>query len=156
MTWIAKDLLNTEYPMNQDDMDDGGWPASDLRSWLRFSVIDLFPETLSSNIREVKKYSYSLTNSATITSSDTIWIPSGREIFGEYNSYEDEGPEYTAAFPTNASRQKARNGVSQSWWSLRSTSLSHDGTFLYVDDEGFRQTGNYGDDDKGVAIGFCL
>ena len=46
--------------MNEEDTNEGGWPASDMRAWLRDSILPLFPETVRSNIREVKKYSGAL------------------------------------------------------------------------------------------------
>ncbi len=159
MTWIAKDLLNTKHFMNEEYTNEGGWPASDMRAWLRDSILPLFPETVRSNIREVKKYSYSYSDNGTISSSDTIWIPSGREMFGADNAFEDEGPEYLTAFPDDASRQKQRIGVSvPSWWWLRSAS-GNGGL-----DDGFnnvRYDGSYGFnfiayDDGGVVVGFCF
>ena len=159
MTWIAKDLLNTEHFMNEEDTNEGGWPASDMRAWLRDSILPLFPETVRSNIREVKKYSYSYSDNGTISSSDTIWIPSGREMFGADNAYEDEGPEYLTAFPDDASRQKQHIGVSEPsrWW-LRSASNYSDYFFSNVYSDGslwydFTARANY---DNGVVVGFCF
>ena len=157
MTWIAKDLLNTEHFMNEEDTNEGGWPASDMRAWLRDSILPLFPETVRSNIREVKKYSYSYSDNGTISSSDTIWIPSRREMFGADNAFEDEGPEYLTAFPDDASRQKQHIGVSEPsrWW-LRSASLGSAGDFNLVTYDGFDWIGNGALIVYGVVVGFCF
>ena len=157
MTWIAKDLLNTEHFMNEEDTNEGGWPASDMRAWLRDSILPLFPETVRSNIREVKKYSNSYSDKGTISSSDTIWIPSSREMFGADNAYEDEGPEYLTAFPDHASRQKQHIGVSEPsrWW-LRSASDSYDSIFYYVAFGGSYWYGNSANNAYGVVVGFCF
>ena len=156
MTWIAKDLLNTEHFMNEEDTNEGGWPASDMRAWLRDSILPLFPETVRSNIREVKKYSYSYSDNGTISSSDTIWIPSGREMFGADNAFEDEGPEYLTAFPDDASRQKQHIGVSEpSMWWLRSASNIDDYSFrvVYVGSFWYSTDAN---SVHGVVVGFCF
>ena len=157
MTWIAKDLLNTEHFMNEEYTNEGGWPASDMRAWLRDSILPLFPETVRSNIREVKKYSYSYSDNGTISSSDTIWIPSGREMFGADNAYEDEGPEYLTAFPDHASRQKQHIGVSEPsrWW-LRSASNYSDYFFSNVYSDGSLWYDNRANYDDGVVVGFCF
>ena len=157
MTWIAKDLLNTEYFMNGEDTNEGGWPASDMRAWLRDSILPLFPETVRSNIREVKKYSNSYSDKGTISSSDTIWIPSRREMFGADNAYEDEGPEYLTAFPDHASRQKQHIGVSEPsrWW-LRSASDTNDDLFNYVYNDGSIWNDYDANSVNGVVVGFCF
>ena len=157
MTWIAKDLLNTEHFMNEEYTNEGGWPASDMRAWLRDSILPLFPETVRSNIREVKKYSNSYSDKGTISSSDTIWIPSRREMFGADNAYEDEGPEYLTAFPDDASRQKQNIGVSEPsrWW-LRSASYFTDTTFYSVYIGGSRWYNYSAFNVCGVVVGFCF
>ena len=157
MTWIAKDLLNTEHFMNEEFTNEGGWPASDMRAWLRDSILPLFPETVRSNIREVKKYSNSYSDKGTISSSDTIWIPSRREMFGADNAYEDEGPEYLTAFPDDASRKKQHIGVSEPsrWW-LRSASKSNDNRFNSVNDDGSNWNDGNASSDVGVVVGFCF
>ena len=157
MTWIAKDLLNTKHVMNNEWTNKGGWPASDLRAWLRESILLLFPETVRSNIREVKKYSYSYSDNGTISSSDTIWIPSGREMFGADNAYEDEGPEYLTAFPDDASRQKQHIGVSEpSRWRLRSASYTIDTNFTLVTINGSSWSTTSARSEGGVVVGFCF
>ena len=155
MTWIAKNLLNTEHVMNEEATNFGGWPASDMRAWLQDSILPLFPDTVRSNIKEVKKYSYSYSDKGTISSSDKIWIPSRREVFGEDNSYEDSGPEYLTAFSDAASRIK-RRADEPYWWWLRSASIDLNGSFRNVRSDGSAWHVNSADSVYGVAVGFCL
>ena len=128
-----------------------------MRAWLRDSILPLFPETVRSNIREVKKYSYSYSDKGTISSSDTIWIPSRREMFGADDSREDRGPEYLTAFPDDASRKKQHVGVSEpsGWW-LRSASKSNDNRFNSVNDDGSNWNDGDASSDVGVVVGFCF
>jgi hypothetical protein len=160
MTWIAKDLLDTEHAMNDNNSNEGGWPASDMRTWLRESILPMFPETVCSNIKEVKKYSYSSSDNETISSSDTIWIPSGREIFGEDDTREDEGPEYVKAFPHSAARRKYHIRASEpSWWWLRSASITifdNSDCFDRVTGTGLEMSSTSASIEDGVAIGFCF
>ena len=136
---------------------EGGWPASDMRTWLQESILPLFPENLRSNITEVKKYSYSYSDNGTISSEDTIWIPSVREVFGEDDRSEDDGPEYLTAYTGYESRRKRRiaNSEIKRWW-LRSTSDNGDGTFRYVFDSGTGWGYEGACYNIGVVIGFCL
>ena len=157
MTWIAKNLLNTEHVMNEEYTNEGGWPASDMRAWLQKSILPLFPKAVRSNISEVKKYSYSYSDQGTISSVDTIWIPSRRELLGANNALEDKGTEYLTAFPDHASRQKQHIGVSEPsrWW-LRSASINCDNFFYYVNSDGSIWDDHYAHDVHGVAVGFCF
>ena len=155
MTWIAKNLLNTEHAMNEEITNEGGWPASDMCVWLQDSILPLFPDTVRSNIKEVKKYSYSYSDEGTISSSDKIWIPSSREVFGEDNSDEDSGPEYLTAFSDAASRIKRRAGEPYWWW-LRTASDDYDYYFNCVYYGGSARSDDYAIFVSGVAVGFCL
>ncbi len=154
MTWIAKDLLNTEHCINKDNKSyNYEWEKSDMRAWLQESILPLFPDDVRSNIKEVTKYSFDR-DLKTIPSTDTIWIPSYREVFvGAYNE-EDNGPDYASVFSNNESRVKYKTGTSSTsgWW-LRSayghsqyTMVSWEGDIHYVDSAA----------EYGVAIGFCL
>ena len=155
MTWIAKNLLNTEHVMNEKATNFGGWPASDMRAWLQDSILPMIPDTVRSNIKEVKKYSYSYSDEGTISSSDKIWIPSSREVFGENNSNEDSGPEYLTAFSDAASRIKRRAGE-PCWWWLRSATNFYDDDidFVYIDGSDWYNI--FASYVNGVAVGFCL
>jgi hypothetical protein len=157
MTWIAKNLLNTEHVMNEERTNAGGWPASDMRVWLRESIFPMFPETVRLNICEVKKYTTNSGTGGLISSLDTIWIPSRREMFGADNAYEDEGPEYLTAFPDDASRKKQHIGVSEPsrWW-LRSASSYDDGSFYIVNYDGSSWYNYDFLNVNGVVVGFCF
>jgi hypothetical protein len=155
MTWIARNLLNSEHAMNEKNTNSGGWPASDMRAWLQDSILPMFPDTVHSNIKEVKKYSYSRSDSGTISSLDKIWIPSHREVYGAKDYHEDTGPEYLTAFPGYAARRKRRAGVISWWWLRTANSLKYD-CFYSVEGNGSAEYGNLTDSEGGVAIGFCL
>lgn len=152
MTWIAKDLLEERHVMNTGLSTEGGWPVTDMRYWLRKMVLPLFPEQIASNILEVKKYSYSDSDGETISSVDSIWIPSRSEIFGD--KYENEGVVYNDAYPDDSSRQKRHLGAhGAAWWWLRSANTNY--YFWGVTSHGanYYDSANF---EGGVVIGFCL
>ncbi len=152
MTWIAKNLnthtiLAKGHKMNEKGMNYGGWPDSDMRVWLRGSVLPLLPDPIRSNIKEVKKYSY--TDRGTFSSVDTIWIPSRREIYGPEEADEDAGADYTAAFPDNESRKEF------AWGWLRSASKGSEWFFYQINRDGLSAPAE-SQYEHSVYIGFCF
>ena len=154
MTWIAKDLLISRHVMNAEYTSKGGWPASDMRAWLQNSILPLVPDPVRSEIKEVKKYSYSYTGIGTVSSADRIWIPSHREIFGANYRYENRGPEYLEAFPDKSSRTR-KNGDDYYFWWLRSAYASSESQFCSVGGNGSAYISGAGTN-GGVCVGFCL
>ena len=155
MTWIAKDLLITKHVMNKENTSEGGWPASDMRAWLEDSVLPLFPDTVRLNIKEVKKYSRSNSNNGTISSSDKIWIPSHREVFGADDSNEDSGPEYLTACSGLDWEKKQLAGEPDGWW-LRTAIYDENDRFFCVNSYGYYYCPDGAGSRHGVAVGFCL
>lgn len=166
MTWIAEDLLNTEHVMNTEDTIEGGWPESDLREWLNTSIYEMVPDEVRTEIKEVKKYSMSyIPVRETVSSSDTLWIPSCREIFGAEGGREDKGAEYSYAFPDENSWKRYHiNSTQETYWFLRSANLLNNGTKGFI--EGtmgspvhtpYRLYQCFSSNEKlGIVIGFCL
>lgn len=150
MTWIAKGFLKAHFQMNFKASNEGGWPSTSMRLWLQKSIMPLFPVEVKVNLKEVIKYSYSYSDKGTITSSDTIWIPSMREMFGTDHTDEDRGPIYTEAFPDAGSRAKG------AYWMLRSATNYDDYCFWSVDSNGESFPGDTCSENYGIVIGFCL
>lgn len=160
MTWIADELLKSDYSMNNRITSFGGWEESRLRYDLQNNVLPLMAPEISSKVREVKKNSYDYIQEKAVETNDTIWIPSVREVMYADQSdfvekyFEEEGVAYTIAFPDEASRKRSRDGETKAWWWwLRSTVFST--YFYFVSTSG--SCGNYGaEHEGGVVIGFCL
>jgi len=157
MTWIMKELFTT-HNMNSTSTNANGWPATAMRSWLRGTILPLFPEVVRNNIVEVTKTYYNYTTKTTLSTPDTIWIPSLREIFNGSGGYteEDSGVTYVSAskFNNDTNRKKYLNGSAYYWWS-RSASSGYSSRFVCVRSSG----GAYysrANDTSGVAPGFCL
>ena len=163
MTWVADELLKSEHNMNSERTNKGGWEASEMRAWLRETVLPLMPEEVRNNIREVTKYSYSYEEHKGVVSKDTIWIPSVREVFPAGHSNwkdvcrEKEGVSYTSVLTDNKSRERSRDGESgASWWWLRSASSSYSNDFDYVSSDGGNFYSSYAGSEGGVVVGFCF
>ena len=167
ITWIAQQSLEprrmnpelqsvTDEFGNSDCMEGtgsiGGWENSELRSWLKEYVKPLIPSTVRDAIKPVTKYSLIRVNRQNFypdelnnaASTDDIWIPSAREIFGWRERKETMGPYY--------SNFSSQNSI---WW-LRSAGSSFKGTgFCYVS---YSRIEDEADSEslKPVIIGFCL
>lgn len=153
ITWLAKSL-SFEFPMNFENVTEGGWADCECRKFLSDTIYGQIPETVRNKIVAVDKtYTATSSSSSTATVSDKLWIPSAREIYGG-SSYENTGINYTDFFTGNSVRIK-HNGLltnnASSWW-LRSVGSST--TFRCVYDSG-SINGNIASNFNGVALGFC-
>lgn len=137
ITWIGEKLLATTRRMNPALAGDtgnrtigtgtiGGWGESEMRSWLKSTIKPLIPSEVRSRIVEVSKATYIYNSDETTTknaiTTDDVWIPSYREIFGG-TSIESEGIYYSVVFNSAEMRKKMKvNGSSALFWWLRSAS----------------------------------
>lgn len=135
----------------------GGWDKSEMRTYLRGTIKPLIPSAVRSAIVEVTKYSRSYNTAGTlvndVTTTDDVWIPSYREMFG---NGETQGPAYSSVFPDAASRMKYKTGASSAsvWW-LRSAGHNNSHSFYTVTTSGSNYYyGAY--NSRGIALGFCL
>lgn len=162
ITWISKQLLNTNHRMNPTKQSGtsgtgalGGWEACEMSSYLINTIKPLLPSEVRNALKTVKKYSKIYNTSGTavnnVVSNDDIWIPSAHEV--NFTGHETSGVTYSSAFPDNASRIKHKVGGSAAWWWLRSADVST--SFRVVNDGGsssYHTAGNSG----GVAVGFVI
>ena len=150
ITWLCKSILTT-HNMNSSNVTTGGWPATAMRSWLLSDVMTTLPTVVQNNIKTVDKTYYDYGSSSTATSTDTIWIPSYREVFGG-TSMEGSGAVYSSLFTGSAARVKYNSSGSASTWWLRSASSGY--SFYVVYSGGSYNNGTAGSS-SGVVFGFC-
>ena len=154
ITWISVGILETRA-MNATNTASGGWADSAMRTYMRETLFPKIESTVRLNIKEVSKtYRSKTPTDSTLTVSDTVWIPSSREVSGG-TSYEESGVDYTIVFNSPASRIKKMGaigiGATSTWW-LRS---AYDTTrFRYVDGSGGEGRYNAGGT-YGLVLGFC-
>lgn len=156
LVFVAKELLVTDSKMNSTNTNAGGYPATDvMKPYLNDTILPLIPEAVRQHIKPVSKTSYDKTSGGDLTSTEKLWIPSGREIFGG-SSYEQSGPVYNSIYTDANSRKKMVYGASSAtlWW-LRSAYSDYNSGFRVVLNSGI-VSGNGASGSFGVCLGFCL
>ena len=161
ITWIAKELLATEYRWNPRRVtnDDGtyqegtgtigGWEKCEMRTYLKETIKPLIPEVVRNSIKEVTKIQTAYDTagkSFSQTSIEDVWLPASSEMF-------DSSSPYKTMFPDNNSRQKSKVGdTSSSMWILRNAVYYNNVGMVYEDgsDSSGSVSGSYC-----VAVGFC-
>jgi hypothetical protein len=114
------------------------------------------PEVLQNNIKEVTKtYRTKSPTDTTLSATDTLWIPSYKEVGFTSTSYvESEGVVYSDVFKSNAARIKCNaSGPASGWW-LRSASDT--GYFRMVSNYGSYEGNSVANSSRGLVFGFCL
>ena len=150
ITWISKGMFTT-HRMNATAVTTDGWAATEMRTWLRDTILPTLDSTIQANIKTVTKTYKDVTTSSTLSLSDTVWIPSGREIFGG-TTYEDSGCDYTGYFNSATRRIKYNTSGSASGWWLRSANSA---TNFYNVNSGGNSHNSSANGAYGVALGFC-
>lgn len=155
-TWVITGLYYIAHTMNPSSTSSGGWSSSGMRSWLSETVFPLLPSELQGAIKEVRKYSDTYENGAIVhdqQTSDKLWIPSAREVFGGI-SYEQTGADYTTFFTSNAIRVRYNSFINGSSWWLRSAATAS--SFRAPGPNG--SSGGYSGATStyGVVLGFCI
>jgi len=156
ISWLMRDLLTTQHRMNATATNVDGWPATEMRAWLRDTILPTIDSSIRSHIVDVNKTYYNQTDKTTKISSDNIWLASTREMSGNTLLYESSGPDYTTLFTDNASRIKKCSGTAQYYW-LRTAYSSDEADFRFVYQDG--HISNYSaikaNKVYGVCVGFC-
>jgi hypothetical protein len=137
-TFIAYYAVNTSHRWNPSRSGDsgnytvgtgtiGGYPQSELKSFLEETIWQLLPQALRNSVVEVTKGcpGYNPAGSSEMyTYNCKIWARSYSEMFS--SSGGTNQPSYTVVLSDNDARIKSKVGASASWWWLRSA-YSNDG-----------------------------
>ena len=135
-----------EHRMNAELTNEGGWEASEMRSWLNSDFLALLPDDLRACVEPAVK----LTNNsgqvadaddgegvtAVTPTQDLLWLLSKTEVYGSKNNtsdwadvYNAEGTQYRLYADQGVLKQK--EGRDSIWW-LRSPIAGNDCNFEYV------------------------
>lgn len=158
--------LATRYSMNSSSTNAGGWNGSVMRTSTLPTIKALLPSDLQSVIKLVDKKAAnggSSNYSATVTSSDDLFLLAEIEIFGSVSYAQDgsnEGTQYAYWASHNQASDRIKyydNAGSQtatSWWERSSFSDPTSHFCLVLTSGGAAYgTATYS---RGVAFGFCI
>ena len=103
MIFCFADCLAKEYSMNEQNTNEGGWDASNLRKKLNSEILDHFP-------RKIRKLLLPFEN------GDMLRLPTEKEIFGSNPCGEDE-PESVSQWKPMKQRKNriASQGLNGGW-----------------------------------------
>lgn len=153
LTLVMRNCFNTKR--TQDAHYETGWANVTFRTSTIPSILGTFPSAWQSIMTPVKKKTANTQNSSILTeTTDTLWLLSQIEVFGDSTqSPAGEGTVYPV-FSDNASRIKTVKNVVSPWF-LRS---------FYAPDQGYKcsvgDAGNKGyqrvNESSGICLGFCV
>ena len=164
ITWICDNLYISQKRMNSTNTTTGGWPATEMYSYLNDSTNSIYNNidpTVRAAIKTVVKAYWDAAENVEKTSNDKLWLLSIQEVncitASNYHR-ENNGVTYSGLFPTAtnssiANRTKCDDSFTFSYWWLRSSYNSQD--FVRIDSSGstnhYSASGIYG----GIVFGFC-
>lgn len=139
MIFCFVDCLAKEYSMNEQNTNEGGWDASDLRKKLNGEVLDRFP-------RKIRKLLLPFEN------GDLLRLPTEKEIFGSNPCGEDESESVSQWKPMKQRKNRiASQGLNGGWewyW-LQNRVQNSAASFAYVYSYGYANC-SYASDANGV------
>lgn len=154
ITFITQFLTATAKNMNSTSTAYAKWNQCAMRTYLNETIFALIPEAIRTRIVQVKKYT-KLDGNPGYSGSETLWLPSEREMFGG-TSAEQNGVTYSSYFSTNELRKKKKDGDASyaAWW-LRSQ-RSSGRAFATVTSAGALSYANGYYTSCCPAFGFCI
>ena len=143
-----------EQRMNNSTSNEGGWEASQLRTYLNSTVYNLIPEEIRNNIIDTYVVSgHGSKDSNNFTTTDKVYLLSTKEVWGKEGTtnvctrdtaevetrqldyYKSQG----IKTDSNNGAIKKYNGNTKNWW-LRTADSADSDDFIRVND-----TGHWGD-----------
>lgn len=164
LSMVCTFCLNTTRSMNPRPTGNtegtgtfGGWDKTQMKAYLLNTIWPKIPQNIRDRIIPVKKYTriYRASDEMVVNNvetTETVYLLSGKEVFGSDSKYETLGQDYTGFFSDNESRKMYLNGTASTWW-LRSASSEYN--FYHVESFG-GWSAEYTWKSKAVVIGFCL
>ena len=140
----------TKHVMNPTNTNVGGWPASELYTYVQNDIYNALPSELKNGIIDTYVVSgHGKNDSANFTSTDKLYLLSTKEVWGKegtssvinYDTAEVETRQldyYKAQGVTTSNYSGAKkqyNGSNSYWW-LRAALSTKSNYFYYVDTNG--------------------
>lgn len=133
--FLLDQYLDEPFKMNQENTNEGGYEASDLRKELqKNSVLEIFD-----SVREMM---------VPFKNGDLLRIPYAEEFFGDVDSYEPSGKKQWPLMKDRKNRIAIREGEPYEWGWLQNKLKSSGAYFAFVNTDGhpfsYRASNSFG------------
>jgi prepilin-type N-terminal cleavage/methylation domain-containing protein len=140
----------------------GGWPASELYTYVSNDIYNALPSDLKAGIIDTKVVSsYSHTNGEeNFTSTDKLYLLNAKEVLGDKSFYNTAASStrqmdyYVGKEATNRIKYLNDGSTAKSWW-LRTAHPSASNNFNIIDTDGYCSSA-IADSDSGVSPAFRI
>ena len=161
------DIITT-YAMNNTSTNKGGWPASNMYTFVNSIIYNALPSDLRNVIIDttvVSSHGLFNENTANFTSTDKLYLLTPKEIYADWTDSGDTAKDltrtldyYTSQGVTTSSYNGAikKNGTSAAYWWLRSATSSNYNTFFKVISNGNWSVYRATYEDGGVSPAFRI
>ena len=120
--------------MNSTVTNVGGWPATEMRTYLNGTFYNSLPSDLQAAIKPTRVIG---TDSANFTTTDNLYLLSGVEVFGSDDYDTAAGTTTQLEYYNNSSNSKIKQyNSSDSWWWLRPADSDYTDIFRNVNSTG--------------------
>ena len=136
----------TTHKMNESGRSTGGWPASEMYTFINTDLYNALPSDLRSSIIDTTVVSgYGTDDTANFVSTDKLYLLSGTELYMDFSTTSDTAMDLTRTLDyyknigvteSNCSEVIKKNGTSASFWWLRTASSWTNYFFIFVFNDG--------------------
>ena len=174
VTMVARELLavthrwnpaleGTEPPYTAGTGAVGGWPASEIRTWMIGNILPAVPASIRRRIVAAAKYSQGFLPDGTkvsgLSSEDMLFLPSAREC-GRNSVWDGARAGLYTALNSNEKRAKHKAGGTEPirWWTRSSSydAVSKAVRIHFSGDNARETDGSTTDPSIGICICFCI
>lgn len=152
--FVLRDCLADEHRMNKEWTNEGGWAATEMRTYLNSTIFALLPDDLQAVIAPTKIAQ--IIKGERVECEDNLFLISKTQAFGKgsWTEYEPDDT-HLDIFKTERDRVKECGNNGTWFWWLRSPYSSNSATFCTVNGIG-NSNHNNAYTAYGVAFGFCI
>lgn len=152
--FVLRDCLADEHRMNKEWTNEGGWAATEMRTYLNSTIFALLPDDLQAVIAPTKIAQ--IIDGERVECEDNLFLISKTQAFGKgsWTEYEPDDT-HLDIFKTERDRVKECGNNGTWFWWLRSPGSSYSTYFCFVTSNGTSNNSN-ATNANGVAFGFCI
>ena len=132
-----------DHAMNDNDTNNGGWPATSMRTFVNNDIYNLLPSEIKNAIIDTTVVSGhgSTIGETNFTSTDKLYLLAPKEIYTDFNDTDDTAKDLTRTLDyyknigvttSNYSGAIKKNGTSADYWWLRTATSTTASIFIRV------------------------